>query len=289
MRRLEQSSRLARYVWRHPEVRGQRARALARVAAWQCWERVTKRPWTVALRGDVRLRCYPHSTAASGVIYVRYPEWRDMRFLVDFLRPGDVFADVGANVGVYSLLACTVSRVVVWAFEPSSASFSRASENVRINGLEDRVHLVQAAAGARAGSALLTVGLDTVNRLDDTNGCATERVQVIELGPFLANAAVDLTNLSVIKVDVEGFEREVLAGAESLLDAAAPVLIVERNKPDELRALLSPKGYVPFDYDPLTRAVTAASWSDGTKSPNLLLCKGLESIQLRLASGVMTG
>jgi hypothetical protein len=67
----------------------------------------------------MHLRCYPHSTSASGVIYCGLPEWAEMRFLLDYLRPGEGFVDVGANIGTYSLLAASVPDVVAWAFEPS--------------------------------------------------------------------------------------------------------------------------------------------------------------------------
>ncbi len=283
MTRAPQAIQLLRYVWEHPAARDQRARRMARLVAWQVWQRVTRRPWCVEVRNGVRLRCHPHNTAASGVLYVGYPEWREMRFLIDFLRSGDTFVDVGANVGVYTLLACSIPDVEVWAFEPSTSAFARALENVRLNGLAGRVHLMRAAAGARDGYGHLTLGLDTVNRLDDVGGSGTEAVEVLALGPFLVRAGVDAVKVSVIKVDVEGSEPDVLAGARPLLDVASPALIVERNEPEQLRALLSPKGYAPFDYDPMTRRVAPATWFDDTVSVNMLLCKDLDQVAARLA------
>lgn len=132
--------------------------------------------------------------------------------------------------GVYTLLACSIPDVEVWAFEPSTSAFSRALENVQLNGLAGRVHLMRAAAGARDGYGHLTLGLDTVNRLDDVGGSGTEAVEVLALGPFLVRAGVDAVKVSVIKVDVEGSEPDVLAGARALLDVASPALIVERNE-----------------------------------------------------------
>ncbi|HSH62274.1 MAG TPA: FkbM family methyltransferase [Acidimicrobiales bacterium] len=206
-----------------------------------------------------------------------------MRFLVDFLRPGDLFVDVGANVGVYSLLACSVPGVEVWAFEPSNEAFAHALENVRINHLGDRLHVVRAAVSKRAGRGFLTIGLDTVNRLDHTRSHPNEAVEVVELDSYLADTREDLTKLSAMKVDVEGSEPDVLAGAFRLLDDASPVLVIERNKPEELREMLSPRGYVPFDYDPLTGTFDVADWIEGT-SPNLLLSKDFDHMAARFGA-----
>src|SRR5207253_10176338 len=115
--------------------RRHRARAIARFFAWQIWERTIRRPWNVQLTPDRVVRCYPHSAGASNVIYFRLMEWREMPFVLDYLRPGDVFIDVGANIGVYSLLASTIPDVEIVAFEPATLAYQRLLENVRINGL----------------------------------------------------------------------------------------------------------------------------------------------------------
>lgn len=235
------------------------------------------------MRRGILLRCYPHSTAASAVLYVGYPEWREMRFLLDFLSAGDIFVDVGANVGVYSLLACSVPDVEVWAFEPSTRAFARAVENMRLNHLEDRLHVVQSAVGAQRGTGYLTMGLDTVNRLEVVPSRTSERVEVVDLESFLPHAVSDRKRLAMMKVDVEGGEPEVLVGAEELLGVTSPILIVERNNPDELRTLLAPKGYAPFDYDPATGTVVAVDWGDQPNSQNLLLCKDIETVRSRVA------
>ena len=139
------ATKVLRFVWSHPANRSRKGRAIVRLLAWQMWERTTGRPWTIGLQG-MRLRCYPHSAGATGVLYCQLPEWHDMRFLLDFLRPGDLF-DVGANVGVYSLLACTVAGTQVVAFEPGRLAYERLHENIALNSLTQRVRTVMAAAG----------------------------------------------------------------------------------------------------------------------------------------------
>lgn len=274
---------LLRFVFSHPENDGRRLRAIARLAGWQVWERVVKRPWTISLQGDLRLRCYPHSTAATGVLYCQLPEWEDMRFLRDFLRPGDVFIDVGANVGVYSLLAAGIPGVDVWAFEPSSEAAGRLRENVALNSLGSTVTVVQAAVGAGAEKAELTTGKDTVNRFassqEDGEG-RTEPVEVVALDDAIASETWALVRL--LKVDVEGFEELVLKGSERVLETAGPVLIIEANDPAALASLLAPIGYRPYTYDPRAKRLGESAWSGGHGN-NVIAVRNAELVEARLA------
>ncbi|MBX6389421.1 MAG: FkbM family methyltransferase [Frankia sp.] len=243
----------ARFVWRHPEVRDQRVRALARWAGWQVWERAVGRPVTVRLPGGARMRCYPHSPAAASMLYCRLPEWEPMRFVCDALRPGDVFVDVGANVGGYTLLAAGRPGVRVVAFEPASDTFGRLMENVGHNPwLDIRAH--RAAVGDGDGEVLLTVGLDTVNRVvaEAPTGAApaaapgpVERVPMVRLDALLRDEPV-----AIVKIDVEGHEPAVLAGARKLLAERRPALVVEWNDPARLGELFAELGYVAARYHP---------------------------------------
>lgn len=246
-------------VWKHPGNRGHRVRALARLAGWQVWERLTRRSWTVVLASVRRLRCEPHSTSASGVIYFGLPDWEEMNLLLDFLRPGDVFIDVGANVGVYSLLASVVPDVETWAFEPSSDTAGEARANVTLNGMDDRIHVVQAAVGAEPGEALLSVGLGTVNRLvADSNGGAAETVPVVTVDGLVPES--DRMRVRMMKIDVEGTELDVLRGAQQAIESARPIIIAEANDVQGLAKWLSARGYRPFSYAPDRRELREVGW-----------------------------
>lgn len=251
------------HIWGHPAVRGERARAVGRYLGWQGWQVAFGRPITVTMVGGMRLRCHPHSTAASGVLYTRLPEWESMRFLLDYLRPGEAFVDVGANVGTYTLLAASVEGTRVVAFEPSSRTHARLAENVRLNGLDrpGRVDARPVAVGDRDGWVELTVGLDTVNRIvpSQPRGPASgwgadptppaESVAICRLDTALA----DVPGVGLIKIDVEGHEPAVLRGARELISRDGPALIAECNDPARLTALLDELGYTPCRYEPARR------------------------------------
>jgi len=90
--------RTAHRIWAHPENRGVRGRRLARWVAWQGWQRVARRPWTIRWHGPLRLVCHPHDHVTTMAMYYGLYDREEMRFLLAWLRPGDTFLDVGANV-----------------------------------------------------------------------------------------------------------------------------------------------------------------------------------------------
>src|SRR3954452_10069425 len=106
-----------------------------------------------------------------------------MNFLLDFLRAGDLFIDVGANAGVYTMLAAALADVAVIALEPSEVAWLRLIENIELNGYEGVVTAVRAAASTAPKELLLTRGQDTVNRIVALGKFAgeTERVKGVPI------------------------------------------------------------------------------------------------------------
>jgi FkbM family methyltransferase len=219
---------LARFIWTHPANRGRRIASLARACRWQVRKRTTGRAMDVDL-ARLRLRCYPDSTSASLALYCSgRPDYHEMGFLEHYLRPGDGFIDVGANVGLYTLLAA--ARVgaegTVEAFEPGDPARARLLENLARNGIADRVRVHDAAAGAEAGTVRFLPGRDTTGRIltPDESHAAVE-VDCVRLDDALPGRSFALG-----KMDIEGAEPLALAGAERRLAAGdPPVWILELN------------------------------------------------------------
>lgn len=145
--------------------------------------------------------------------------------LMQLLRPGMSFCDVGANVGYYTLLGgARVGRGGrAFAFEPNPRLADMLRRSVAINGLAPHVAVHAAAAGASPGELNLTIdpvfagGASLMRQPGPSEVAIT--VPVVTLDSVLA----ELPALDVIKIDVEGFEPEVLAGAEGIL-ARSPEL-----------------------------------------------------------------
>ena len=77
-------------------------------------------------------------TGVTGNIYTGLHEFNDMGFLLHFLRADDIFFDIGANVGSYTLLASGVIKATTTAIEPIPSTFKMLSDNIALNHLQNR-------------------------------------------------------------------------------------------------------------------------------------------------------
>jgi FkbM family methyltransferase len=151
------------------------------------------------------------------------------------LAEGKTCIDVGANVGLVSLLASRwvgpAGRVI--SFEPSAREFARLREHIERNALAN-VQAVRSAVGNHDGTAMLRVADPNKaghNTLEDRFVSANvieayaEIVSVIRLDDYVS--ANDVTKVDVIKIDVEGSEAQVIAGAQRAIARDRPALLIE--------------------------------------------------------------
>jgi FkbM family methyltransferase len=162
-------------------------------------------------------------------------EEEDLRLFLSLISPGMTVMDLGANVGMYTMLAArrVGSAGRVHAFEPTPAVCEKLRQNVELNGLSN-VCVSQVAVSDVRGVATFFMGDDSdQNSLSNTTGAAIE-VQTITLDDYLA--AENVGDVSLMKIDIEGAEVKALEGARRLLSSErAPLLMIEFN-PDALRA-----------------------------------------------------
>jgi FkbM family methyltransferase len=146
------------------------------------------------------------------------------------LRPGMVVADVGANIGLTAALFAQVARSV-YAFEPSPSTHAILARNMAANGLGN-VETVNLGLGDRACALTLTFaatnrsGGFVSSRVRPEAGYRTEEIRIETLDGFFAQGrpAPDF-----LKIDVEGFEPNVIRGGARLLAEARPVVVLEMN------------------------------------------------------------
>jgi FkbM family methyltransferase len=194
------------FIWTHPANKGRRMRVLLRAAGFQARARVLGKRTCAQLGRKSAIWADLHRTSASKVVYANPPDHPEMIVWRNSLAPGDLFLDVGANIGSYAIWAGELGAEVI-ALEPAGDTFALLTENIALNGYP--ITAVQAAAGAACGTARLTTGLDSANRLDPAGHAETDMVTVDSVLGGRAAAGM--------KVDVEGFEMDVLAGCERAL------------------------------------------------------------------------
>jgi FkbM family methyltransferase len=182
-----------------------------------------------------------------------------LQWIAETVRPGDVFYDVGANIGVFSLLAAHRASPDghVYAFEPHAATIATLLENVTLNALGDRVEVLSCALHRESGhvpflyrSLVAGSGLSQVGATRDPFGhdekpVARELKAAAAADDLIADSTI--APADVIKIDVDGNEPAVLAGMQALLTGATcPRSIQVEVNPDgaaELAALMGAAGY----------------------------------------------
>jgi FkbM family methyltransferase len=166
---------------------------------------------------------------SRGCLFDSY-ESAETRFVTTILRAGDVFVDVGANVGWYTLLASTIvgRQGRIHAFEPRAETGDYFEKTVILNRLQKQVTVHRYGLSETEGRALLVWEKGTDN---PGHSFVAEQVpspgmesQSIALRPLDELA---LQRLDFMKVDVEGAEMRVFRGARATLERCRPVILSE--------------------------------------------------------------
>src|SRR5450759_3401797 len=127
------------FIVHHPLSRGRKLANLARFACWQIGARLVPGPVAVHFVNSAQLLASPGLAGATGNVYVGLHEFEDMAFVLHFLRPDDLFVDVGANIGSYTILATAGVGANCIAFEPGPDAWEWLCKNIDLNGVRSRV------------------------------------------------------------------------------------------------------------------------------------------------------
>jgi len=228
--------------------------------------------------GNVKFYARKGLTGITGNIYTGLHEFDDMAFLLHFLRPDDIFFDIGANVGSYTLLASGICGANSIAIEPVENTVALFSKNIELNKLENKVTLINAVAGAAASTIVFTQNEDTGNHVVSATELRTDcaELPVITIDSLLIRGVPAL-----IKIDVEGYETEVLKGMEETLNRVdLKAIIIELNgsggrygfDEQNIHTLLISKGFQPYHYDAFMRQLNLLK---GFGSFNTIYCRDL--------------
>jgi len=273
-----QLRQIARFLRNHPLTRDHRGAGFVRLFRWQIESRLRREvivPWV----DGTRLAARRGMTGATGNIYAGLHEFADMAFTLHFLRPDDLFLDVGANIGSYTLLASGVCKARTIAFEPDPQTMALLRRNIDLNGLDGRVLLEQTAVGAEDGEVEFTTGLDTCNHVTKGNEGRTQRVAMLTL-----DRVAGLTPPIMIKVDVEGYEADVFRGARAVVDSPLlKAVITEGQRAADIALLLS-AGFAQYEYDPFQRVLNPAAGYRSRNNALFLRDSSFAAARLRAAS-----
>jgi FkbM family methyltransferase len=183
---------------------------------------------------------------------------RTLRF---FFERSSVFVDVGANYGFYSVLSALWNpKLSVIAFEPVQTIFEGLKKNVVLNCLADRIVCENMALGSHSGAATLFLPPREGKDLESTGTLARDSWQVrhnslpvqVEAMRLDDYESMHSMRIDLVKIDVEDFEAEVLAGMAGIIRRDRPFIVCEilprnrEHKNERTRQILETLGYTPY-------------------------------------------
>jgi FkbM family methyltransferase len=225
------------------------------------------KPVSAHLAGHT-IKFVPEGAIAAGIWSGVDFEPSELALVSRLLTPDSVFLDIGANVGVYSLLASKVAPLArIFAFEPARKIFDLLHRNLQLNDARN-VTPLHLALGNFTGDATLNLnvsGKDAFNTIGnpshpDAEPAGQETVPITTLDAFLLSASIERVDL--MKVDAEGAELSIFQGAAGILQRPdAPVILYEASSfvtrgfdyhPVEIFWLLDLYGFSCFTLDSQT-------------------------------------
>ncbi len=247
-------SNVIRNINSAPSVRkgGARLRAYCRFVKIQVRFRVLKeKSFLFDWENNIKLKAIKREAGTTECYYLGLYDWYEMNLLKKYLRQGDVFLDIGANIGSYSLLAASCGAEA-YAFEPVPRTYRIMNEMMELNpNLQSMIHCRNAAVGESRGTLLMTDGDEsTTNRVITENDDKDNTVKTVEVPSVKLDEEFTAIEVSAMKIDVEGFEESVLKGASQLLELKSlQLIIIEDFGSGKYDRLLSAKGFHRCSYD----------------------------------------
>lgn len=254
-------ARTLRFIVNSPLNSDKKVGALIRYFKWQVGSRLVPGKVLVNWVNDSKIIVSPGETGLTGNVFTGLHEFQDMAFVLHALNDTDLFVDVGANVGSYTILACRAAGARGICFEPVPETYQRLRSNLAVNSLLERVQAFNQGVGDSRGMLQFTGDEGCMNHVltSEETVCNIVEVPVISLDEELSEIP------TMMKIDVEGYETMVLKGAHRILaDHNLNAILVELNgsgtrygfDEDAIIRTLNDQGYLPYNYDPWQRKLS---------------------------------
>ncbi len=193
---------------------------------------IADRTYTKKLPDKFYMQLNPTEHIQQQLFWYGYYEKSLGDVLKNIIKPGDVFLDIGANIGYFSLLiANNVPTAKVISFEPVREIFESLKGNIAINNIKNVTAFNAAIGELKEEKELFISGLDNLGmssfQQPENFSGKKETVQVLTIDEWFERAG--LAKIDVVKLDVEGSELPALKGMKEILQNFKPIVIVEIN------------------------------------------------------------
>jgi FkbM family methyltransferase len=238
-------------------------KSLSRFMRWQLGSRFFPAPVAVNLVDGARLLVSPGMIEAHRSVFAGLYEFSEMSFSLHLLREDELFVDVGANIGAYTVLAGAVVGAQCLTIEPVPATYARLIDNINLNRIGEKVQTFNIGIGEENRSLDFTTALDTQNHAVITGA---DQVEAVRVPIKKLDDVVGEREPLLLKIDVEGFETAVVAGARNVLSRESLLAVIlelngngERYGYEEraLHRSMIGYGFKSFAYAPLKRELVS--------------------------------
>jgi len=254
--------RALKFIFIHPFNSDNKINAIINFFKWQLSCLLNPYPIIYNFTENSKLIITKGLAGATGNLYCGLMEYNEMGFLLHFLKPADTFVDIGANIGSYTILASSQVKANSISIEPLQETFKKLIDNILINKVEQNVKAFNIGLGSEIGKIHFTQSLDTINHVATKEEIDTIEVKIDTLDNLLMNEQCP----SLIKIDVEGYENEVINGAEKTLEnQSLKAIIIELNgsgsrygyDDENIHLKLLQYGFKPYCYNPKGKELKA--------------------------------
>ncbi len=237
--------------------------------------------------GGLKFKISKGDAGLVGNVYFGVYEINESMFAVHLLRESDTFLDVGANLGHYSLLASGLTQAKSITVEPIPSTFAKLMEQIKINDLSTTITALNIGLSDSDSELYFSNDDSDMNCIVTSEYPNAIIVPVSTIDTICKNETV-----SLMKIDVEGYEKHVINGAkETLSNLALKALIVELNSSgakygitdEEVYNQLLSYGFLPYEYKPLTREILLLE-SFNKKQFNTIFIRDLEFVTQRISA-----
>ncbi|WP_169578127.1 FkbM family methyltransferase [Salinimicrobium xinjiangense] len=218
-------------------------------------------------------------------IYYGLYEFEESIFLLHFMKEDDLFLDIGANLGHYSMLLSGLTKCRSIAVEPVPETFRQLRRNIKLNRLEQLIQPLNLGISHSENNLFFSTDRNTMDRIVSDSYANAVQVKVTTIDHLLRNEIPE-----AIKLDVEGYEYFALKGANKILRSEKlKVLIMELNRSgkrygiddEDIFKEIVELGFTPYAYNYNSRKLIVLD-SYNKEKFNTLFIRDEEAVRNRV-------
>tara|TARA_B100001250_G_scaffold413708_1_gene448742 strand:- start:6489 stop:7379 length:891 start_codon:yes stop_codon:yes gene_type:complete len=246
-----------KFIINHPLVYGERFNAILRYIKFHVLTRIKNTKRKISFVNGTMLIIKRDLSGASTNYFTYLADFEEMMFMLHVLRSDNLFFDIGSNIGSWTILASGVVGSKSVSIEPIKESYYQLIDNINLNNLNEKVTLYNIALGSKDCDIKMSKQYGALNRIIMTD-------DDYELVGMKTLDQISCNDPFMIKIDVEGYEMEVLnGGSKTLSSASLQVIIIELNgsakkygsSDIEISNKIIEYGFIPISYNPFKRKI----------------------------------